>query len=210
MDRSQTDQLPRQALATFAAVDVEGHDELVALLPFVVRRARLDHLAHEFMAEHVATLHGGHQAIHEMEVGATDGAGRDLDDDVARILDLRIGDVIAANIVGAVPAESFHLDFPFQVARAISTTWIVTAVRRSMQADDFRSQVATKATSFRPCSSMLLAWTISVLNWTVGVRSRGCVGHALHLYQRLGSGETTINCGPAGPFAELSQTIRQC
>jgi hypothetical protein len=42
-----------------------------------------------------------------MKVRTADGAARHLDDDVSSILDFRIGDVIAANIVGAVPAELY-------------------------------------------------------------------------------------------------------
>jgi hypothetical protein len=38
-----------------------------------------------------------------MEIGATDPAGRDLDDDVAGILDPGIGDGVDADVAGAMP-----------------------------------------------------------------------------------------------------------
>ena len=78
-------------------------------------RTRLDHLAHELMPEDVAALHRRHQAIQQMKVRTADRAARHLDDDIATVLDFRVGDVIAANIVRAVPAERLHgmslLDF---------------------------------------------------------------------------------------------------
>ena len=70
--------------------------------------ADLDDLAHEFVAEHVAGLHGRHLAVHQVEVRAADGAGRHLDDDVAGILDLRIGNRVAADVALAVPAQCLH------------------------------------------------------------------------------------------------------
>jgi hypothetical protein len=56
------------ALPAFATIDVEGHDDPVALLQLVARRPGLDHLAHEFMPKDVAALHRRHQAVHEMEI----------------------------------------------------------------------------------------------------------------------------------------------
>jgi hypothetical protein len=71
-------------------------------------RARLDNIAHEFVPEDVAALHRRHQAIHQVKVRTADSAARHFDDDVAAVLVFRVGDAIAANIVGAVPAERLH------------------------------------------------------------------------------------------------------
>jgi hypothetical protein len=43
-----------------------------------------------------------------VKVGATDGAGRDLDDCIATILDPRIGDALAADVARAVPRQRFQ------------------------------------------------------------------------------------------------------
>ena len=96
------------ALAALAAIDVEGNDDPVALPELGVSRARLDHLAHELVPEDVAALHRRHQAIHQMKVRTADRAARHLDDHIPSVLDFRVGDVIAANIVRAVPAERLH------------------------------------------------------------------------------------------------------
>ena len=96
------------ALAALAAIDVERNNNPVALPELVVGRSRLNHLAHKLVPEDVATLHRGHEAIHQVKVRTADRAARHLDDDVSTILDFRIGDAIAANIVRAVPAERLH------------------------------------------------------------------------------------------------------
>ena len=96
------------ALATFAAIDVEGNDDPVALPELGMSRPGLDHLAHKLVPEDVAALHRRHQAIHQMKVRTADCATRHLDDDISAVLDFRVGDIIAANIVGAVPAERLH------------------------------------------------------------------------------------------------------
>ena len=60
------------------------------------------------MADDVAGLHAGHEAVVEVQVGAADRAARDLDDRVAGILDLRVGNSVAADVRGAVPDQGFH------------------------------------------------------------------------------------------------------
>ena len=75
---------------------VNGHDDPVADLQLRVVAADLDHLAHGLVAEDVAVFHGGHEAAHQVKIRAADGAGRDLDDDVAPVLDLGIGNRLAA------------------------------------------------------------------------------------------------------------------
>ena len=74
----------------------------------MVGGADLHHLAHEFMAHHVAALHRRHVAVQQMEVGTADGAGGDFHDDIARILDARIIDIVAADVAFAVPNQCFH------------------------------------------------------------------------------------------------------
>jgi len=56
------------ALAAFAAIDVEGNDDSIALPKLIMSRSRLNHLAHKFVSEDVAALHRRHQAIHQMKV----------------------------------------------------------------------------------------------------------------------------------------------
>ena len=96
------------ALAALAAADGEGHHHAVADLELLVVAADLDHLAHGLVAEHVAALHGGDEAAHQVQVGAADGAGGDLDDGVAAVLDRRIGDAVAADVALAVPSQCLH------------------------------------------------------------------------------------------------------
>ena len=82
---------------------VKGTTTRSPTFSFVFSAPDLHDLAHELVAEDVAALHGGHEAVVEMQVGAADGAGGDLDDGVARMLDLRVGDRVAADVVLAVP-----------------------------------------------------------------------------------------------------------
>lgn len=94
------------ALVALAADDREGHDDAVADLEFLVLRAHLDHVAHELVAHDVAGLHTRNKCIVEVEVGAADRGARDLDDGIARMLDPRIGDTVAPDILFPVPAQS--------------------------------------------------------------------------------------------------------
>jgi len=56
------------------------------------------------MAEDVAALHGRLVSVEQMKVGAADGAGRDLNDSVARVLDLGIRNSIYPDVAFSVPA----------------------------------------------------------------------------------------------------------
>ena len=91
-----------------AARDRERHDDAVALLELRDGRPDLDDLAHRLVAEDVARLHRRHVAVVEVEVGAADGGRGDLDDHVARILDLRVGDGVDPDVALAVPANRPH------------------------------------------------------------------------------------------------------
>ena len=77
------------ALLALAAADRERDDDAVADLELLVLGADLDHLAHELVADDVARLHAGHEAVVEVQVGAADRAAGGLDDGVARVLDRR-------------------------------------------------------------------------------------------------------------------------
>src|SRR5262249_12991574 len=68
----------------------------------------LDDLAHRLVADDVALLHGRHEAVVQVQVAAADGGRGDPDDAVGRVGDLRVGDVIDADVAGAVPAYRFH------------------------------------------------------------------------------------------------------
>jgi hypothetical protein len=96
------------ALVAFAADDGEGHHDAVADLELAVLRPDFDHFAHELVAKDVAVLHAGHEAIEEVQVGAADGAARDFDDRIARMLDRRVGYAVAADILLAMPAKRSH------------------------------------------------------------------------------------------------------
>jgi len=96
------------ALVALAAGDGERHHDAVADLELAVGAADLDHLAHGLVAHHVARLHVRHEAAGEMEIRPADRAGRDLDDGVAPVLDRRIRDLLATNVIPAVPAQSPH------------------------------------------------------------------------------------------------------
>jgi hypothetical protein len=65
------------------------------------------------VAEHVPRFHCRHVAVEEVQVGAADGAGRHLDDDVAIVLDRRVWHAVAPDIALAVPAQCFHEAAPF-------------------------------------------------------------------------------------------------
>ncbi len=103
LERSQPEKKPLLAEEAFAAGDGEGDHDPVADLQLAVAFADLDHLAHGFMAQDVALFHARHDPVEEVEVGAADGAGRDLDDGVAIVLDLGVGNALAADVVFAVP-----------------------------------------------------------------------------------------------------------
>jgi hypothetical protein len=84
------------------------HDAVTDFQLAVYPRANLDHFAHRLVADHIAALHLRNDAVEDVEVGAAYGAGRHLDDGVARMLDFRVGDRFAADVVLAVPDEGFH------------------------------------------------------------------------------------------------------
>ena len=91
---------------TLAAADGEWHDDAIADLEIGYLGAKLNHLAHVFAAEDVATFHRGLVAVQQVEVGPTNGTSGDLDDGVMGILNLWIRDRVDPHVTFAVPAEA--------------------------------------------------------------------------------------------------------
>ena len=97
------------AEAALAAGNGEGHDDAVADLQAFDRRSDLDDFAHGLMAQHVAAVHLRNDAVIDVNIRAADGAGRDLDHGVARILDHRIWNAFATDVALAVKGERLHV-----------------------------------------------------------------------------------------------------
>jgi hypothetical protein len=116
-----------------AAIDIEGNDDPIALPELRMSRAGLDHLAHELVTEDVAALHRRHQAIHQMKVRAADRAARHLDDDVARLLDFRIGTL--SQRISFVPCQQSAF---MEWALVISMRW-----KWACRANKFRPATAS-------------------------------------------------------------------
>ena len=56
------------------------------------------------MSENIPALHCRLVAVEEVEVGAADCAGCDLDYRIARVLDFRVGNGVYPNVAFSVPA----------------------------------------------------------------------------------------------------------
>ena len=91
-----------------AAGDDERHDHALADFQPLVALAHFDHLAHEFMAEHVALLHPGDVVIVQVHVRTADRGRGDANDGVTRIDDLRIRHRLHADIVFSLPGQCAH------------------------------------------------------------------------------------------------------
>ena len=100
-------QLPL-ALRAVAARDWERHHHAVADREVLDVTAQLDDLAHELVAEHVAPLHRRYEAVVEVQVRAADRCARDPHDGVARVQDLRIGNLLHLDVLLAVPTVRLH------------------------------------------------------------------------------------------------------
>ena len=104
-------QRPQAALTeeAVAARDRKRHNHLVAHRQFVADAlAHLDHFAHELVAQNVAALHRGNEAVVQVQVAAANGGRGDFDDRVTGVQDLGVGNLGHAHIVFAVPAKRFH------------------------------------------------------------------------------------------------------
>ena len=97
--------LAKEALATG---DGERHHDAIADFQVLHLGADLHDLTHRLVAHDVARHHAGDDSVIEVQVGAADGAGGDLDDGVALVLQLGVGDGVAAYVALAVPTECFH------------------------------------------------------------------------------------------------------
>ena len=63
--------------------------------------------AHELVTEDVACLHGGYEAVHQMQIGTADRGRRHAHDRVAGLM-IAVRDALDGDIVGPLPAHSFH------------------------------------------------------------------------------------------------------
>jgi hypothetical protein len=95
------------AVCAEAAADIEGEDDLVALLDGVHSAADGDDFAEVFVAEDLAFFNVGAAFVH-VEVGAADVGGGELDDDVGVLFDLGVGDGVDADFFRSVIDECFH------------------------------------------------------------------------------------------------------
>src|SRR3954447_6203254 len=112
------------ALFALVAGDRERHDDAVADLQLALGlRPDFDHLAHGLVANDVAGLHAGHVAVVEMQVRAADCRARDLDDGVARMLDLRVGNGVAADIFRGMPDQCTHVQPPLANSPPTGRWW---------------------------------------------------------------------------------------
>jgi hypothetical protein len=60
------------------------------------------------MTKDISLLHGGNEAIVEMQVGAADGRQSDPDNGIAWVEDLRIGYLLDVDLPRATPAKGLH------------------------------------------------------------------------------------------------------
>ena len=67
-----------------------------------------DDLAHGFVPHDVAVLHARNESAVQVQIRPADGAAGHSNDGVTTILDLRVGDLLAADRFLAVPAQRFH------------------------------------------------------------------------------------------------------
>ena len=95
---------PLLAEPALTAANGEGDNDPVTDLEICDLGPELDDLAHVLMTEDVAAFHGRLVAVQQVEVGAADGAGGDLDDRVAGMLDLRIRNSVYPDVAFSVPA----------------------------------------------------------------------------------------------------------
>ena len=92
------------AKPALAAADGEGDDNAIADLEVFDFGAQLNHLAHVFVTENIAALHGGLVAVKQMKIRAADGASGDFDDRVAGMLNFWIRYGIYPDVAFSVPA----------------------------------------------------------------------------------------------------------
>ena len=101
------EQLP-PAEEAVAAGDSERNHDAIADLELGVFRSDLDNLAHGLVTQDVAGLHSRHHAVIDVQIGTADRTGRNLDDRVAGMLDLRVRYAFAADVLFSVPGQCAH------------------------------------------------------------------------------------------------------
>ena len=89
------------AVQATAAAQVKGHDHAVALFDLGHLGADLLHNAHGLVAQDVALFHAGHGTVVQVQVGSTQTAGCDLDDDVRRVCDRGNGHLCHPHVLPA-------------------------------------------------------------------------------------------------------------
>ncbi len=86
----------------------ERNYDAIALLEILYGTANFFHDAHEFVAQDIALLHAWDKAVIEMQVGSANSGGRDSDDCIPLIQNLRVGYVLYLNVLFPHPTVSLH------------------------------------------------------------------------------------------------------
>jgi hypothetical protein len=96
-----------------AARNGKGGHHAIADLQIGDLAAHLNHLAHKLMSQDIPGLHGGHQSVVEVQIGAANRGGCHFQDDVAAVENFRVRNLFHANISGAVPTIGLHESPPY-------------------------------------------------------------------------------------------------
>jgi len=101
------------AVLAISAGGVERDADIVAAFEDRYGRATLEDLAQIFVTDDLARLEIGAALVH-VQVGPADVGCRDFPDDVARVLDARIGHFLDLDVTRAVIDDGFHEGFAGQ------------------------------------------------------------------------------------------------
>jgi len=80
----------------------------VAFLQRLHFPARLHHFAHELVAKNIAVFNFGDLPAVEMQIRSADRRGRYAQDNIVRLFNNRIGDILDTNMMWTVVRECFH------------------------------------------------------------------------------------------------------
>ncbi len=108
VSRVATRKLAALAEEALPAGDDERDDDAIPLHELRHGVSYLDDHAHILVTEDVAGFHRRLISVEQVKVRSADSSGRDLDDDVAGILNLRIGNIVDAHVARSMPTECFH------------------------------------------------------------------------------------------------------
>ena len=100
--------LLQAAKEAVSAGDDKGDHHPVAFSQRLHFPARLHHFAHELMAKNIAVLNFRDLAAVEMQIGSADRRGRYAQDDIVRLFNDRVGDILDTNMMWTVVRECFH------------------------------------------------------------------------------------------------------